>query len=341
MTDEGDYYVQVAGLGESYNFTISNTLFNNIYITLMRGFYGQRCGQAVSITHRGTTFSHSACHTGDATYAGSTGLSGTRVATGGWHDAGDYGKYALNCGVTMGEMLLMYERYKTTLEAISFGLPYSGGALPDTLTEIKYNLDWMLKMQHTTGGVFHKLSNGFPQGIMPQDDTDTRYIFQISSCATGDFAAVMAIASRVFESYDATYAATCLAAARSAWTFLQNNPTIVPAGGFTDGSMGGIYGDTNDSDERLWAAVELFNTTGETEFNTYVAAHYTDRALTLMSDIGDDWKELHPVAYFSYIKSPQASVNTTVVNAMKTAFQTHVNTFRTRILSTNGYKYIL
>ncbi|HPI03789.1 MAG TPA: glycoside hydrolase family 9 protein, partial [Candidatus Goldiibacteriota bacterium] len=341
LTTPGEYYVAVTGLGESYNFRISDTIHTDTLTTLMRGFYGQRCGAAVSLTHRGTTFTHGACHLNDGTYAGSTGLSGTKNTTGGWHDAGDYGKYALNCGITNGELLLMYEKYYDALEHVNLGLPYSGGALPDVLTEIKYNLDFHKKMQHTNGGVFHKLSNGFPQGIMPTADTDTRYIFQISSAATADFAAVMAIASRVFEMYDAAYAAECLTAAENAWAFLQANPNIVPAGGFTDGSMGGIYGDSDDSDERLWAAVELFNTTGETQYNTYVAAHYTDRALTLMPDVGDDWKELHPVAYMSYMQSKQPAVNTTVLNAMKTAFQAHVNTFRTRVQSTNGYKFVL
>ncbi|MBN2754875.1 MAG: glycoside hydrolase family 9 protein [Candidatus Goldbacteria bacterium] len=341
LTTPGEYYVAVTGLGESYNFRISDTIHTDTLTTLMRGFYGQRCGASVTLTHRGTTFTHGACHLNDGTYAGSTGLSGTKNTTGGWHDAGDYGKYSLNCGVTNGELLLMYEKYYDALEHINLGLPYSGGALPDVLTEIKYNLDWHKKMQHTNGGVFHKLSNGFPQGIMPTADTDTRYIFEISSAATADFAAIMAIAARVFEMYDAAYAAECLTAAQNAWAFLQANPNIVPAGGFTDGSMGGIYGDTDDSDERLWAAVELFNTTGETTYNTYVADHYLDRALTLMSDSGDDWKELHPVAYMSYMQSKQPSVNATVVNVMKAGFQNHVNTFRTRVQSTNGYKFVL
>ncbi|PKL91434.1 MAG: hypothetical protein CVV21_07570 [Candidatus Goldiibacteriota bacterium HGW-Goldbacteria-1] len=341
LTTPGEYYVAVTGLGESYNFRISDTIHTDTLTTLMRGFYGQRCGASVTLTHRGTTFTHGACHLNDGTYAGSTGLNGTKNTTGGWHDAGDYGKYALNCGVTNGELLLMYEKYYDALEHINLGLPYSGGALPDVLTEIKYNLDWHKKMQHTNGGVFHKLSNGFPQNIMPTSDTDTRYIFAISSAATADFAAVMAIAARVFDMYDAAYAAECLTAAQNAWAFLQANPNIVPAGGFTDGSMGGIYGDTDDSDERLWAAVELFNTTGEAQYNTYVAAHYTDRTLTLMSDLGDDWKELHPVAYMSYMQSKQPSVNTTVVNAMKTLFQPQVNTFRNRVQSTNGYKFVL
>lgn len=41
------------------------------------------------------------------------------------------------------------------------------------------------------------------------------------------------------------------------------------------------------------------------------------------------------------MQSKQPAVNTTVVNAMKTSFQAHVNTFRTRVQSTNGYKFVL
>lgn len=343
VTAPGEYYVQVAGLGESVNFRVGWDVFNNVFIWAMRGFYSQRCGQAVSLTHRGNTFSHPACHTANASFGTGTGMSGTRDVTGGWHDAGDYGKYVLNSNITMAQLLMMFNRYSSIIGGVTFGLPYSGGAMPDTLVEIKYNLDFMLKMQHTNGGLFHKVAGYSWPGmdVMPQNDTQTQYIRVISSCATGGFAAVMALASRIYQPYDANFAATCLAAAQNAWTWLQNNPSIVPAGGFTDTAGSGAYPDTDDRDERLWAAVELFNTTGSAVYNTYVQSNYLARPLTTMSDNGDDWKELHPIAYISYIQSPQASAITTVQNTMRTAFQSHVNVFRTRINSTNGYRYVL
>jgi len=344
LVTPGEYYVQVTGLGESYNFRIDAEIFTDVFRWAMRGFYSQRCGQAVSLTHRGTTFSHGACHLNDATYAGDTGLSGNKDTTGGWHDAGDYGKYALNSNITAGQLLLMYEQYSGVLEGINLGLPYSGGNVPDVLVEIKHNLDWMRKMQHTNGGVFHKLSNGFPQNIMPENDNDTRYIFQISSCATGGFAAVMAMASRIYAQYPETaaFASQCLTAAQNAWAFLQANPDIVPAGGIYQGyGLGGAYPDDDDRDERLWAAVELFLTTGQSTYHNYVISNYQARPIPLMADLGDDWKELHPFAYISYLLSDRTDKNATVVNNMRTAIQNHVNTFRTRITSTNGYRYLL
>ncbi len=55
------------------------------------------------------SYYHTACHSTDGFFHTSTGLSGFKLASGGWHDAGDYGKYIVNAGVTVGTMLLAYE----------------------------------------------------------------------------------------------------------------------------------------------------------------------------------------------------------------------------------------
>jgi hypothetical protein len=101
------------------------------------------------------------------------------------------------------------------------------------------------------------------------NDPATRYIYQISSTATGDFAFVMARAVRIYQPFDSTFSNLCLNAAELAWDYLAVHPNIVPTGGFSNspGTVAGEYGDSDDHDERLWAAVELYLTTGSSEYH--------------------------------------------------------------------------
>ena len=142
---------------------------------------------------------HSSCHPGDGFYHSSTGQSGFKLSTGGWHDAGDYGKYIVNAGITLGTSLLAYESFPSKFNQDDLNIPESGNSIPDLLDEVRYELEWYLKMQNSNGGVYFKLTKQqFESFIMPNNDSGMRYIYQLSSNATGDFVAVMARASRIF-----------------------------------------------------------------------------------------------------------------------------------------------
>ena len=121
----------------------------------------------------------------------------------------------------------------------------------------------MLTMQDEDGGVWHKqTSEAFPGFIMPEQDKLVSYAIGTgaepfkASCATGDLAAVMAIAARAYKPFDPVFAARNLRAAEKAWTWLGKYPKAIfrnPKPVST-----GEYGDANCADEALWAAAELF-----------------------------------------------------------------------------------
>jgi endoglucanase len=136
----------------------------------MRGFYGQRCGTAVDLGPEFPGYSHPACHLHGEFHI-SSGASGPRDNIGGWHDAGDYGRYMVNSGISTGTLLWALELFKKKLKDISLKIPESGNGTPDILNEARWNLEWMLKMQDDDGGVWHKqTSETFPAFIAPQDD---------------------------------------------------------------------------------------------------------------------------------------------------------------------------
>ena len=301
----GAYYLEVPGVGRSWGFTVAKDVYARAWYLAMRSFYGQRCGMAVDLGPEFPGYKHAACHL-EGAYQASSGKSGPKPPSGGWHDAGDYGRYVVNSGISTGTLLWTYEIYGARVGKVNLRIPESGNGAPDILNEIRWNLDWMLSMQDADGGVWHKqTSERFCDFIMPEQDTWTSYVIGTgaapfkSSCATADFAAVMAIAARVYRPFDAAYAGKCLKAARLAWDWLEQYPNVL----FHNPKlvMTGEYGDRDCSDERFWAAAEMWRTTREAAFENYFLAHYGEFMKTLRADSPPDWGQVAPLALWTYV----------------------------------------
>ena len=331
----GTYFIQLSNGDSSYVFTISNNVFQNAFYKTLKGYYFQRCGTALLQGNAGAYF-HNACHQNDGFYHASTGQSGLRISSGGWHDAGDYGKYVVNAGISVGTLLSAYENFPGRFSQDNLNIPESGNGLPDLLDEVRFELEWLLKMQNSNGGVYFKLTKEqFESFIMPQNDSGIRYIYQISSTATGDFAAVMAQAARIYQQYDNDFANQCLSAATLAWDYLTANLSIVPAGGFVNpsGTGTGEYGDANDSDERFWAAAELFETTGLSTFNDYISTHYSSLGLI---NGAMSWQNVKNLGYLTYLNSSQSSSSQTIKDQIKNSLISYCNILLNRA-SSNGF----
>jgi endoglucanase len=312
FTQQGQFRIVTTAPDTSVVFAISDTVFRDVYRKSLKGFYFQRCGLTLTPQFAGV-YAHQACHLADGVFHSSTDTSGTHKAIGGWHDAGDYGKYVVNAGVTVGTLLMAYELFPEKFSCDNIGISESGNGVPDILDEVRYELRWLLTMQRWDGGVYNKLTREHFEGfIMPEADTTApRYLYQVTTPATGDFAAMCARAARTYRPFNSQFADSCLAAARLAWTYLQAHPTMVPAGGTKNpaGTSTGEYGDASDSDERLWAAAELYSTTGEEQYHFYYAAWYSSGALISKTM---SWPDVQTQAHLAYLYAKQPSANKTI-----------------------------
>ena len=199
----------------------------------------------------------------------------TYASPGGWYDAGDYNKYVVNAGFSVGILLQLAEQYPGLLGDGSVGFSESErrNRRGDLLDELKVELDWMLTMQDPAdGGVHHKLTTlDFAGMVMPHEATAQRYILAKSTAATLNFAASLAAASRVFGGAgDAAYAKTLSEAAERAYDWAQRHPDAT----FTNPPdvHTGEYGDARLHEEWLWARTELFLATGSREYEPDVYA---------------------------------------------------------------------
>ncbi len=295
----GHYVLDVPGVGRSAPFEIGATVWNEPYFLVTRAMYLWRCGVEVSGEWRGQKFHHVPCHLGDGLLDAVGGPAGaTKPGTGGWHDAGDYNKYIVNAGISVGLMFKAWEQFRDRIESVSLQLPESGRGLPDLLAELKFEFDWMFTMQTADGSVYHKLTaRDFSYWGPSEHDKSPRYFTPWGTTATADFVAMMALGARHFREFDPAYADRCLAAARRSWAFLLAHPEQHDADltGFHTGGYGAA-----DHVHRLWAVAELWETTGEEAFLKDFERRVQATEFTVS---GPDWGNVRDLALGTYLSA--------------------------------------
>jgi len=309
LAKPGTYFVDIPGVGRSFEFAVADDVFARPLYLAMRSFYGQRCGTAVDLGPQFAGYRYPACHLEGAWHA-SSGRTGPRPSAKGWHDAGDYGRYVVNSGITTGTLLWAVELFPDRMEGLKLDIPESGDAVPDVLDEVRWNLDWMLSLQDEDGGAWHKqTSETFPGFVMPQDDKSTSVVVGTGAepfkgtCATADLAAVAAIAARVYRPYDAAFADRALGVARRGLAWASAHPDVLfrnPAGVST-----GAYGDGSCRDELLWAAAELWRTGGDEAAHRFFLEHQAASRGAINADSPPAWPNVAPLALWSYALAPK------------------------------------
>ncbi|MBR4100451.1 MAG: glycoside hydrolase family 9 protein [Oscillospiraceae bacterium] len=320
VTEEGEYYIECDGK-KSLTFKIGTDLYGDLTRDAINYFYLNRSGVEIEgeyVANGGKNSSKDALarkagHSPDKAYitdewvfiytkdpCGSE-YSKTLDVTGGWYDAGDYGKYVVNGGVSMWTLANMYERtvFNGNEDKFADGsglvnIPETGNGTPDILDELCWEADFFMKMQREDGMVYHKMHDykWTALGVMPYAESDdekllavqfpSRIIKPVTYAATLNTAAALAQLARLIKEYDSSAASKYEAAAIKAYdaaksAFLKNYDSIYAkvSGDFEEDPMfaplthnkgGGPYGDTQVSDEFYWAACELYITTGESEY---------------------------------------------------------------------------
>ena len=323
VQDPGIFVIQIWKKGgekkdsllfETAPFEISRDWIYRQLVANIKSFYYQRSGVELTPDFAGK-WARPAAHLDDCIgFHPSMQREGTWNATGGWYDAGDYGKYIVNGGVSVATLLLACELTENAgcgnavgklVNATSpIDLP-NGLKLYSLKDEVRFELEFFLRMQDEDGGVFFKVTPEHWDGFISPHDSDLlqkRMILGKSTTSTLNFAGALAAASRVYRNSDAEFAELCLQSAVSAYRWAVSRP-FVDWPHNTEGSGG--YGDEHAEDEFFWARAMLFRElqTCGGSFDGLTAAELRSQLITDMQVLppksGLDWRDTQNLGWIA------------------------------------------
>lgn len=288
----GKGYVLAVDKETSDAFDIDARIYGQAKYDAFKYFYLNRSGVELKLPFTGKPdWARPAGHPKDeAACSAAAKCDYSLDVTGGWYDAGDYGKYVVNGGISVWTLMNWYERaVAMNGDTQSFGdkkglLPESGNKIPDVLDEARWELEFLLRMQVPEGKpqaglVHHKMHDidWTALGMGPHEGKIKRELRPVSTAATLNLAAVTAQAARLYKPFDPAFAERCLKAAETAYAAAKQHPNLIAP--LDDGKGGGAYDDSNVADEFYWAQAELFVTTNKPEYKQELEASPLDAVI--------------------------------------------------------------
>lgn len=285
VKNPGSYYIydpenQVG----SVRFEIAENVYQDVLVQAVRTYFFQRCGFAKEFPYAdprwvdAAAYNHQNQDPEARLITDQFNNDTKRDLSGGWFDAGDYTKYVNFTHSVIHNLLFAYAE-NPEVWGDNFNIPESGNGIPDILDELKWELDWLLKMQLADGSVLMKVGEPDNAGQSPpSSDTGIRYYGPANSSSTRTFASTMAHASLVYQSLEFTemkdYGVKLLEAAEKAWQWLESNPATQS---YDNQGFSSANPDRSAYDQlatQFSAAVYLFDATDADIYHDYVKSNY-------------------------------------------------------------------
>lgn len=285
----GTYYLQSEIVGQSYSFVIAQNPYADIFDAALKQYYYSRCGLTLSTELAGEA-AHNACHTKMAELKDDTAVQ--LDMSGGWHIDENGTRNVTDGCRAVNNLLLSYELYEAVFTD-EVGIPESGNGIPDLMDEVRYEVDWLLKMQDATSGAVYSAVSAIEESA----PSYRLYIEPITMDATIQFAAAMAKFSYLYQNYDRDFATQCLQAADRAYRYAEQ-----------------YLGDVSP-EEYFHAAAELYRATG--------AFHYRDAVHQYLNgvdelDLENDYVFWGSVVYIATKQEVDVDLCEIIINKMLT-----------------------
>jgi endoglucanase len=364
LTTPGDYFILDGSANvRSAVFQISDGVYRDTLVQAVRMLYYQRDGSAKPAQYAGAAWTDGAAHLTPCTLFSSTT---TRDVHGGWFDAGDQNEYTSWGASDVIELLRAY-RETPGVFGDDTNIPESGNGVPDLLDELKWELDWIVRMQEASDGSVYSVV-GHAGASPPSSDTQGCKYGPATTGASFSAAAVLAFASLTLKSVPAFqtaypgYADDLAARARRAWTWASGNVSAPitfynSQNGIAAGEQELVDSNVNNPDrywalyaKQLEAAVFLFELDGTAAYKTFIdtnynRAHMKDAGGNTASNLmNGNWideyhlEEQDTLLEYARAGGATAAVSSAILTAYKTAMGKYYNELMANLTAPSANK---
>ena len=300
VSTPGTYFiVDVDRNVRSATFKIDQGVYKNVLRAALKMYYYQRSSFAKQRPYAQQCWLDGPAYLGsdqdieahDVTDRGNKAK--VRDLSGGWFDAGDTNKYVTFAAQPVHQLLTAYQESPGAFTD-DFNIPESGNGVPDILDEIKWETDWLKKMQFPDGASALKVGEiVYAAAAPPSSDHTARYYVPGCSSSTIAAAGMFAHAAYVFGQVPALAreSVTLKGRALAAW---NNYANVTDKQTHCDtGVVHAGIADLSENDQRAaaaLAAIYMFAITADAQYEHYLQQHF--REMQPYRDVG--WSRYHP-----------------------------------------------
>ncbi|MFK7775774.1 MAG: glycoside hydrolase family 9 protein [Saprospiraceae bacterium] len=337
VTTLGEYFIyDPIQEVRSPTFKINDNVYGDVLKAAVKMFYYNRCNATKVAPYAGANWTDGMnfmnnLQDGNCRYVGDQGnASLEKDLSGGWFDAGDYNKYVTFTFSTVHDLLWAYQE-NPIIFGDDWGIPESGNGIPDILDEVKWELDWLLKMTNVDGSVHIKMgsiSYNVNIAAPPSANTGPRYYGPTCTSASISNAGVFAHAAKVFSAFSTTsaFATTLENEAISTWDyalpFLNNNTLEINCDDGTITAGDADWSAEEQKENAVAAAAYLFDLTNDNSYSQYLITNINDTEPMANDYWGGSKIPIHD-ALLNYMNNPNA--NSTTVSSIITSFAMAAN----------------
>ncbi len=333
-TSAGTFYIFDPSTEESSApFEINENPYHELLQTAFKAFYYNRCNASKESPYAATGWTDgmnftNALQDANCRYVNDRSNAALeKDLTGGWFDAGDYNKYVTFAHTSVHDLLSTFEEHPEIF-GDDWNLPESGNGLPDILDEIKWELDWLMKMSNDDGTAHIKMGSidhGHNASAPPSANDDRRYYGPTCTAASIAISSMFAHAAKVYAGQNdmQSFASELEQRAIACYNvFIPAFNANALETNCDDGTIKAGDADRSEAEQleiALIAAVYLFELTGESTYNDFFTAYYDD-AETISAPFWGPYKIelIEALLLYTTLPNAEASVASDIVNAATT-----------------------
>jgi hypothetical protein len=328
----GSYYLYdpTNSLG-SHRFEINEDVYREVLKAATRMFFYNRSGGAKKPPYTDARWEDDAAYLGPGqdtqgrSVNDKNNASTERDVRGGWFDAGDTNKYVTYAESVVHQLLTAYEENPGPFTD-DFNIPESGNGIPDLLDEVKWEVDWIKRMQESDGGVLLKVGVLDHNAVAPpSQDARPRYYIPACSSSTIAAAGMLAHAALVYDGVSNLKGevADLTQRAEKAWDWYQANPKQTDCDSQEIKAGDADRGLEDQEASSVVAAIYLFALTGDSKYDSHVTSNYTKT--WPYKDNG--WSRYEPhqgdaLLYYTTLATADATVKTAILDKKTQEAQT-------------------